>query len=414
MNSKERWKIPYKWQLIILLWFAYFLNQGDRQVFNVVIPLIKSDLHLTDVQVGLVATVFTLVYGILVPFAGLAGDLLRRKWIVFFSLLIFSVGTLFTGLSSGMILLIIFRSITTGGGEAFYYPAATSLISQFHNKTRAMALSIHQTSLYTGIVVSGFLAGYIGENYGWRSAFYVFGGIGVIWSLVVLIKLKDSPADKTNTDVQEDKPSLKEIVKAVFTKKTVYFLSLAFGAMVFVNIGYLTWMPTFLHEKYDMSLSSAGFSSMFYHHLFAFFGVILGGKLSDNLALKRKKVRMEFEYLGLLLGAPFIYMMAVVDTKIMCYTGLALFGLFRGVYDSNLFAALFDVIEPKYRASSMGLMLCFAFSIGALAPVVLGWLKTAMGLEVGISMLSVFYIIGGILILISLKLFFKNDYYEEV
>jgi MFS family permease len=412
MTFKEKWSVPYKWQLIFLLWIAYFLNQGGRQVFNVVIPLIKADLHLTDVQIGLIATVFTLFYGLLVPFAGFAGDLLRRKWIVFFSLLIFSIGTLFTGLSNGMILLIIFRSLTTGGGEAFYYPAATSLIGQFHLKTRAMALSIHQTSLYTGIVASGFLAGYIGENYGWRSAFYVFGGVGILWSLVVLFKLKDSPVDEI--ELIQDKPSLKEIISAVFSKKTVYFLSLAFGAMVFVNVGYLTWMPTFLHEKYNMSLSAAGFSSMFYHHLFAFIGVIIGGKLSDYFALRRKKVRMEFEYWGLILGAPFIYLMAVADTQFMCYIWLALFGLFRGIYDSNLFAALFDVIAPRYRASSMGLMLAFAFSIGALAPVILGWIKTVAGLETGMSLLSVFYLIGACLIFIAVKFYFKKDYYEEV
>ncbi|UBM59969.1 MFS transporter [Marinilongibacter aquaticus] len=404
-------KIPYKWQLIILLWFAYFLNQGDRQVFNVVIPLIKEDLKLSDVQIGLVATVFTLVYGILVPFAGLAGDLLRRKWIVFYSLLIFSLGTLFTGFSNGMILLIIFRSIATGAGESFYYPAATSLIGQFHQKTRAMALSIHQTSLYTGIVASGFIAGYIGENYGWRSSFYVFGGIGVLWSFVVLAKLKDSPTTVVKSQVE--KPQFRQIIKAVLTKKTVYFLSLAFGAMVFVNIGYLTWMPTFLHEKYDMSLSQAGFSSMFYHHLFAFLGVMVGGKVSDHFAAVRKTIRMEAELIGLLFGAPFIYLMAVSDSLTWCYVGLGLFGFFRGIYDSNLFAALFDVIEPKYRASSMGLMLAFAFTIGSFAPVVLGWIKTVSGLTDGLSALSYFYIAGAILIFIAIKLFFDNDYYEE-
>lgn len=410
----KRLTVPYKWQLIGMLWFAYFLNQGDRQIFNVVIPLIKADLHLTDVEIGLVATMFTLVYGILVPVAGFAGDLLKRKWIVFFSLMIFSVGTLFTGLSNGIILLIIFRSITTGGGEAFYYPAATSLIGQFHQKTRAMALSIHQTSLYVGIVASGFLAGYIGENYGWRMAFFSFGIVGVFWAMVILIKLKDTPLVKEkNTDIAESRPGFREIVSAVFSKKTVYFLSLAFGAMVFVNVGYLTWMPTFLHEKFDMSLSASGFASVFYHHLFAFFGVMIGGKLSDRLALKRKQVRMEVEYWGLLLGAPFIYLMAVGDSQLMCYTGMALFGLFRGIYDSNLFAALFDVIEPKYRASSMGLMLAFAFTIGALAPVILGWIKTVAGLEVGMSLLSVFYLAGAALIYFSLKRHFKNDYYEE-
>lgn len=110
----KRLRITYKWELIIMLWIAYFLNQGDRQIFNVVIPLIKEDLHLTDVQLGLVASVFTIVYGCLVPFGGYMGDFLKRKWIILISILIFSIGTLCTGFSGGVISLIVLRGITTG------------------------------------------------------------------------------------------------------------------------------------------------------------------------------------------------------------------------------------------------------------------------------------------------------------
>lgn len=403
--------IPYKWQLVIILWVAYFLNQGDRQIFNVVIPLIKDDLQITDVQIGLVATIFTLIYGILVPVAGFAGDLLRRKWVIFFSLLTFSVGTLLTGISNGIILLIVFRSIATGGGEAFYYPAATSLLGQFHQKTRAMAMSIHQTSLYAGIIASGFIAGYIGENYGWRMAFLSFGIVGVLWAFVVLWKVQDTPMPKE--DDKQVSPGFVEIVKAVFSKPTVYFLSLAFGCMCFVNVGYLTWMPTYLHEKFSMSLSAAGLHSTLYHFVSAFFGVMIGAKISDKLSIKRKQIRMEVEIVGLLLGVPFIYWMGVAHSQAGCYIAMALFGIFRGIYDSNLFAALFDVIEPRYRASSVGIMLAFAFIIGALAPVMLGWIKTIAGLETGIALLAAFYLLGGLLILIGLKRYFRKDFVEE-
>jgi MFS family permease len=406
-------RIEYKWQLVIILWVAYFLNQGDRQIFNVVIPLIKDDLHINDVQVGLVATIFTLIYGILVPVAGFAGDLLRRKWIIFFSLLIFSVGTLFTGISNGIVLLIVFRSIATGGGEAFYYPAATSLLGQFHQKTRAMAMSIHQTSLYAGIVASGFIAGYIGETYGWRISFLTFGIIGVLWAFVVMWKVKDTPMPKAET--QDSKPNgFTNTVKAVFSRHTVYFLSLAFGCMCFVNVGYLTWMPTYLYEKFGMSLSQAGLHSTLYHFLFAFFGVMAGARVSDKFATKRIQIRMEVEIVGLLLGAPFIYWIGVTGDQLWCYVAMGLFGFFRGIYDSNLFAALFDVIEPRYRASSMGIMLAFAFIIGALAPVVLGWIKTVAGLEQGILLLSLLYLVGAILVFTGLKLCFRKNYYQEI
>lgn len=110
----------YKWVLLGLLWIAFFLHQGDRQIFNSVIPLVKTSLGLSDIQMGLIGSIFQLVYGVLVPLAGLAGDRLPRKWIIVWSLLIFSAGTLLTGFSSGLIALVIFRSLATGGGEAFF------------------------------------------------------------------------------------------------------------------------------------------------------------------------------------------------------------------------------------------------------------------------------------------------------
>lgn len=111
----KRLRITYKWELIIMLWVAYFLNQGDRQIFNVVIPLIKEDLHLTDVQLGFVASVFTIVYGCLVPFGGYMGDFLKRKWIILISILIFSIGTLCTGFSGGLVSLIIYVVLRLAG-----------------------------------------------------------------------------------------------------------------------------------------------------------------------------------------------------------------------------------------------------------------------------------------------------------
>ncbi len=403
--------IPYKWELIGLLWFSYFLNQGDRQIFNVVIPLIKDDLKLDDVQVGLVATVFTLVYGLLVPIAGVLSDRFDKSKILFLSLLIFSAGTLLTGIGNGVFGLILFRSIATGGGEAFYYPAANSLIAQYHSNTRAMAMSIHQTSLYVGIVLSGFIAGYLGENYGWRVAFYAFGLMGILWAFVVLLRVKEKVADPAQVKEESRNLKLLPIIKAIVAKKTAIYLSVGFSFMCFVNIGYLTWMPTFLHEKYHLSLASSGLNSTLYHFMGAFVGVLIGAKISDKWALKRKQIRLEVEIFGLLVGAPFIYWIGMTDSLLMCYVAMALFGVFRGIYDSNLFAALFDVIEPQFRATATGFMLSFGFIVGAVAPVLLGYIKMEFGLEYGISLLALFYILGAISIFIALRLYYKKEYY---
>jgi MFS family permease len=405
--------IPYRWELMILFWFAYFFNQADRQIYGVVLPLIREDLGLDDFYLGLVASIFTWSYGILVPVGGYAGDVLRRKWVVFSSLLVWSAATLFTGLSTCFGHLVAFRGVTTGGGEAFYYPSANSLIGQFHHRTRALAMSIHQTSLYVGIVASGLVAGYIGQTYGWRYAFLVFGALGLALAVVIVVRLKDTPQPQpVDAAVKTERIPISTVLREVLRKPTVIMLSLAFACMVFVNIGFLTWMPTLLVENFGLTVTDAGFSSMFYHHIFAFIGVLVGGRLSDLWASRRRTVRMEVECAGLLLGAPFIYLMGTAGSLILCYGALAGFGLFRGIYDSNLFAALFDVIEPRLRASAVGIMISFAFIVGALAPLILGWAKKPFGLSAGIAGLSVAYLLGAAIIFAATKLFFRKDYCE--
>ena len=119
--------IPYKWELLVLLWIAFTFNQADRQIYNNLLPLIQPDLQLSDAQAGLVATIFTAIYGLLVPISGYAGDAFRRKWVIVGALALWSTATLLTGLAGGIIGLIIFRGLATGAGEAFYYPSANSL-----------------------------------------------------------------------------------------------------------------------------------------------------------------------------------------------------------------------------------------------------------------------------------------------
>jgi MFS family permease len=398
----------YKWELLGLLWVAFFLHQGDRQICNSVVPLIREGLGLDDVQIGLVGTVFTFVYGVLVPVAGFAGDILPRKWIVFLSLVLFSAGTFLSGLSTGLITLVLFRSLTTAGGEAMFYPSATSLLAQWHPNTRAMALGILQTALYAGITLSGLLAGFLGECYGWRTAFVAFGSAGLAWAVVVAWRMRNTPQIRCTTPRAERIP-LAEVLGHVVRRPSAWLLSLAFGAMVYVNVGYLAWTPTYLHEEFHLSLGRAGFNAMLYHHLFALIGVLVGGRLTDRLSVFRPTIRMEANCLGLLLGAPFLYWIGHASTEVGCYAALTLFGLFRGIYDSNLFASLYDVIKPRFRASATGLMLSFAFVVGSLSPVILGWMKTRVGLAAGLSSLAWFYLFGAACVFVAVTFFFQRD-----
>ncbi len=404
MNSKA-----YKWELVGLLWVAFFLNQADRQIFNVVLSLIKTDLQFTDAQLGLISSVLFWIYGLLVPVAGFLGDMVQRKKIIVYSLIFWSFATLLTGLGNSLFYFILIRGIATGGGEAFYAPTANALISEHHDKSRSFALSLHQTAVYAGIILSGFLAGYVGEHYGWRAAFYLFGGFGLVIGVIIQFRLRSSPVLSGSVNWQEYKSILAGTLRYLSKKPTTLLHSLAFACMVFVNVGYLTWMPTFLIENFGLSLSEAGFSSMFYHHAAAFFGVLAGGRMADKLASIKPSYRVWLQAGAMLCAAPFIYGMGAGTDIRMIYLSLALFGFFRGIYDSNIFASLFEVVAPRYRASAGGLMLMFAFLMGASAPYILGVLKPSLGLAAGISGLSVAYLIAALLLIWAAILYFDKD-----
>lgn len=398
----------YKFELLVLLWLAYFFNQADRQIFSTVLPLIKKDLNLTDTQLGLIASALVWTYGLLVPLAGFAGDRWSKKKIIGMSLLVWSGATLFTGFCSTLVQFILLRGVATGGGEAFYAPAANALISEEHKEKKGLALSVHQTAVYFGIILSGLLAGYIADAYGWRNAFYLFGGLGILVSALIFLRLRE-----TRTAEAGESVGVAEVMKIMSTRPTVYMLTAAFGCMVFVNVGYLTWMPTLLVDKFGLSLAEAGFSSMFYHHFGAFLGVVIGGPVADRLSKVNPSYRMLVQAMALLLGAPFIYLIGQSGTVAGTYVTLFAFGIFRGIYDSNIFASLFEVIKPSMRSSASGLMLMCAFLVGASGPLVLGSLKSIYSLSDSFSSLWLVYFAGSLCLFAGAGFFFSKDRFQE-
>jgi MFS family permease len=148
-------------------------------------------MHLTAVQLGWLGSSFALVYGLLAPVAGNVGDRFRRKNVIIAGLYIWSVICALTGISRRFWHLLFFRA-AEGLGETFYFPATTSLISDYHGqRTRSRALGLHNTGVYVGTIGGGFFAGLIGQHYGWRSSFYVFGGLGILLGLAIMWFIKE-------------------------------------------------------------------------------------------------------------------------------------------------------------------------------------------------------------------------------
>lgn len=408
----------YKWELLFWLCLAFFFHQGDRAIFGVVISEIRADLGLTDSQLGLVGSILFLTLALAMPFAGIAGDRLKKNWIITGSLIFWSTATLLTGCVHGLLGLIMLRSVATAGGEAFYAPAAYPLMAKFHQRTRALSLSLHQGALYIGVMTSGFLGGWIAQQWGWRSAFYAFGGCGILLGIVFIFRLKDSP-DPPPADAGQATGVRAQLqtLGVIFRIPTAMMLAIGLTAIVFVNNGFIVWAPEFLREKDDLPLVLAGGYSMFWHHLPALIGISIGGPLSDWLALRRPAARLELQALAMALGVPSIIVMGLAPNLTVACVGLALFGWFRGLYESNTHAAMFSVIEHRHRASAVATTVMMAFLVGSTSPWLLGkcreWFGEGHGLSYGFAGLSLAYLIGAAAVTTARLAFFHRDQLTE-
>ena len=406
----------YKWAMLGMLAVTYFLMHGARQVFNASLPQIQADLAehgATDARLGLSRTIFLFAYGCMVPFAGIAADFFRRKWVIVAGTLLFSTSVFFTGFADSMLMFFVMYGFMNGIGQCMIPGAASSLIAQYHTETRSTALSIYQSALYVGILVSSVLAGWLGgaSASGWRMSFWIFGGIAAVWMGVLAAFLRNTPALKVHGE--EVKPDFLEAFKAFAAKPSAWLLTFAFGMLVFGSNCFRTWMPKFMQQAdWGLTPASAAFHSVFWFYLGSFIGIAVGARTSDRLSPRRRGIRLTIMAMGLALSAPAMAGMVLVPTFTLSCIMMFLFGLGGGFFDCNLYAGLFDVVAPRYRSAAMGLYLSGAFFIGCPATAVLGWVGQRYSLQTGMAIFGGTYALGAIAIFAARAFFFRRDHVE--
>lgn len=422
----------YKWALLGLLSCAFFFHQADRALFGLLTIPIQEELGLTDLQIGWINTALFCTLAVMTPLAGFLGDRFSRKWIITFSLLFWSLMTACTGLVGGFCGLVFFRSIATGGGESFYGPSAYALLAEHHRKTRALAFAVHQSALYVGLMFSGAIVAWALHLLGgWRPVFFAFGGLGFLLGLVFCFALKEraanAPADAA-TDAAKpsaavapaaraSRASLLESARAFLLNPAALCAMGGYIAIVFTNNAYMSWAPKFFARKFEaLTIGSAGFGSMFWHHLAALAGVLAGGLLTDALVRKSPRFRPLLQGAMTLVGAPTLVWVGFAPSVVSGWLAVAAYGAFRGLAEVNTHPSLFDVIEPRDRSSSEGLMNLVTFLIGSTSPLLLGALSERFGvrgLEIGFACLGGVYAVGSLFLFASARFFFNRHFVKE-
>ena len=394
---------------------AFFFHQADRALFGLLTIPIQKDIGLTDVQIGWINTTLSWTLAAMTVVAGFVGDRCSRKWLITISLIAWSLMTVCMGFIGGFWGALFFRSIATGVGESFYAPSAYALIAVHHKKTRSLALSIHQAALYVGLMVSGlavaWLLGFLGS---WRSVFIAFGLAGCLLGVMFIWMLKDGEKrdDGEGTMEKGRGIGLSESLRAYFCNLSALCATAGFVAIVFVNNAYLFWAPKFAAEKFAIDVGEAGKGVMLWHHLFAFGAILVGGILTDRFVSKMPRFRLGFQIAALLLGAPMLLWIGLSQSFVTLLVAASAYGVFRGFFEVNTHASLFDVVPPQYRSTAVGLLNMIAFFFGGLSGVAMGALSQKWGVrgfEVGCGIMAAFYAVAALLMMFSFFFTFKKN-----
>jgi len=401
----------YRWYVVGMLWWICFFNYADRQAIFSVFPLLEKEFGLTLQQLGWLGSSFGLVYGLCAPLAGRIVDRVNRKDAILGGLHTWSLIAIATAFSRGFGQLLFFRA-AEGLGETFYMPASMSLVSDYHGtQTRSRALGLHQTSIYMGTIAGGYFAGLVGQTYGWRWSFVVFGALGIALGIVLhrfLVEPERGAAEQPVT------PSITEPRRsrsgAWLRTPTVPILLAAFLCANFAAVVVLTWMPKFLYDKFHLSLAAAGLTATIFIQLASMVGSPAGGWLADRLRAHRPGGRLMVQAAGLLCGAPFVVLCGLTRSIGWLILSLIAWGFFKGLYDANIFASLFDVVPPEARGTATGVMNMVGWlGGGGAAPIVTGYIAQHYSLSLAISLTSAVYLASGALLLAGIAFFIKRD-----
>ncbi len=403
----------YPWVVVGLLWFCGFFNYADRQAVFSVFPLLKAEFGLSNEQKGLIGSAFMLVYALSAPLAGYVVDRASRRILIVVGLAFWSVVCAATALARTFHQLLFFRA-AEGLGETFYFPASMSLLADYHGpRTRSRAMSIHQTSVYAGTALGGIAAGYLGENYGWRSPFWVLGLVGLAYAgwlgsqIVEPVRGEDDDIphpvpDSAGDELAPARPSFGENLMVLFRTPAAVTLLAVFGCANLVAAVFLTWLTDFVYTKFHLTVTySAIVANIF--TMASLVGALSGGVFAD-LAARWPGGRIRVQALGLFVGAPFIYLVGTASTIPLLIVGMIAVGLCKGFYDANIFASVYDVVPARMRGTTAGLMNTIGWAFASVGPWAIGRASGRFGMSAAIGSTSAVYVVGGLLALVAASL----------
>ena len=397
-----------KWFTLLFLCLAFFFYMSDRQLFGLLVPLIQSETGLTKIQIGIIDSVLYGTVAVMMPFSGFAGDRWPRTRIIAVAILGWGALTLFTGFLGGIVGFILLRSIACTGVQAFYGPSAYALMADEHKTTRTTALSLHQGAMYTGMLVSGWLVDKILMKYtSWRCVYMLFGGATVlVGAAFLLVFWRDGRKASAS-----QKKSMAQGMRAFFCNPAALCAGSGYVALIFAANACMSWAPTFINEKFNLGVGAVGKGVMFGPNLAAGVTVLCAGFVTDFFVRRFPRFRLGVQIAALVCGVPLFAVFGFAPSAGVCFAVLVGWGVVRGLFQSNTFTSIFDVVPAESRASAVGFVNVLAYVVGSLAPVLFGWISHnwgVRGFEIGFASLGAILVVAaGMMAYSYFRLFYR-------
>ena len=397
----------YPWLLVLFLWGVALLNYMDRQMLATMRPSMQIDI--TELQAatrfGQLMGIFLWVYGLMSPVSGLIADRLNRKWVIIGSLFVWSGVTFSMGYAGSYTSLYALRAIM-GVSEALYIPAGLSMIADVHSdKTRSFAIGIHMTGLYIGQAIGGFGAT-IAASFSWHTTFHVFGLIGMLYALVLILFLKEKRSFGPLALSQESalqKQSPLQSLSLLARNGSFWLLLLYFAVSSLPGWAAKNWLPTLLAENLQLPMSKAGPIATVTIAASSFIGVLMGGLLSDKWIRTNIRGRIYTSAIGLALTIPSLLLLGFGNSILSVVLAAICFGTGYGMFDGNNMPILCQVVPSQQRATGYGLMNMTGVFFGAFITDLLGRSSDAGHLGRDFALLAVIVLAALLIQLCFLK-----------
>ena len=383
----------YPWIVVGLLWVVALLNYMDRQMLSTMREAMQIDIAELEsaVNFGRLMAIFLWIYGCISPFAGAIADRISRKWLIIGSLTVWSGVTLAMGFCTTYNQIYVLRALM-GISEALYIPAGLSLIADyFTGSSRSLAVGIHMTGLYLGQAVGGFGAT-IAAAFSWQQTFLCFGIAGVAYAALLAIMLEDRRNEKSECGPDAAEPPAKEPVwksfALIFSNISFWTILFFFAASSLPGWSTKNWLPTLFAESLGIPMSQAGPPSTINIAVSSFFGVLIGGSLSDNWVRKNIRGRIYTSAIGLAMMIPALVFIGLGSGLVSAIGAGVCFGVGYGMFDTNNMPILCQFVSSRHRATAYGIMNMTGVFFGALITQVLGRWADNGNLGLGFALMA--------------------------